>query len=170
MHNYYNIIPSLLLDILVIFFLEGIVFYKFIFPMEKNLAANQLTQFNTKLKAEMTSPIIQKNLDDASRQALQTNLDIITKTEKDFIKQSNNYYIMVFGLFCLGLLVLVSLYYYICKNTLGVTINWSVLLISLFLIVVCIIGFEITYFINILLKKKINDKRILQDFMNDLLS
>ena len=49
MHNYYNIIPSVLLDILVIFLLEGIVFYKFLFPMEKELAGNQLEDFNTQL-------------------------------------------------------------------------------------------------------------------------
>lgn len=170
MHNYYSIIPSVLLDILVIFFLEGIVFYKFIFPMEKNLAANQLAEFNTKLKVEMQNPAIQNNLDNLSRQVLQQDLNAITKTEKDFIKQSNDYYIMVFGLVCIGLLVLVFFYYYICKNTLGVTIDWSIILIALGIIVVCIIGFEIIYFIHILLKKQINDKRVLQDFMNDLLS
>lgn len=57
MHNYYNIIPSVLLDILIIFFLEGVVFYKFIFPMEKKLASDQLSEFQDKLTQKINATI-----------------------------------------------------------------------------------------------------------------
>ena len=52
-----NIIPTVLLDVLVIFFLEGLVFYKFIFPMEKKLANDQLNEFQDKLTQKINATI-----------------------------------------------------------------------------------------------------------------
>lgn len=170
MHNYYNILPSVLLDVLFIFFLEGVVFYKFLFPMEKNLAANQLSDFNMKLKQKMSSQIVQSNLDTESLQILQKDIDTITNSEKNFINDSSNYFIIVFSLFCLGILIIVIIYYYVCKYTFGIQVNWQIIFVSLFFIVICIIVFEIVYFLCILLKKQINDKKILQYFINDLLN
>ncbi len=168
MHNYYNIIPSVLLDILVIFLLEGIVFYKFLFPMEKDLASNQLNDFNTQLKQSINDSIIQANLNDDIRTTIKQNIMLITNDEKKYISESSKYFIIVFGLTCLGLLISVYIYYFICKYTLGVNIDWTSILICLFFIVVCIIGFEIIYFIYILLNKKINNQKIIKYFIDNL--
>ena len=168
MHNYYNIIPSVLLDILVIFLLEGIVFYKFLFPMEKQLASNQLDNFNTKLKSYINDSIIQANLNDEIRTAIKQNIMLITNAEKTYISESSKYFIIVFGLTCLGLFISVYIYYFICKYTLGISIDWTSILICLFFIVVCIIGFEIIYFIYILLNKKINNQKIIKYFIDNV--
>ena len=168
MHNYYNIIPSVLLDILVIFLLEGIVFYKFLFPMEKDLASNQLNDFNTQLKQSINDSIIQANLNDDIRTTIKQNIMLITNDEKKYISESSKYFIIVFGLTCLGLLISVYIYYFICKYTLGINIDWTSILICLFFIVVCIIGFEIIYFIYILLNKKINNQKIIKYFIDNL--
>ena len=170
MHNYYNIIPSVLLDILVIFLLEGIVFYKFLFPMEKKLASNQLDDFNTKLITYINNSIIQNNLNNDIRTAIKQNIMLITNDEKTYINESSKYFIIVFGLTCLGLFILVYIYYFICKYTLGVNIDWASILISLFFIVVCIIGFEIIYFIYILLNKKINNQKIIKYFIDNIVN
>jgi len=168
MHNYYNIIPSVLLDILVIFLLEGIVFYKVLFPMEKQLASNQLDDFNTKLKSYIDDEIIQANLNDEIRTAIKQNIMLITNYEKKYISESSKYFIIVFGLTCLGLFISVYIYYFICKYTLGINIDWTSILICLFFIVVCIIGFEIIYFIYILLNKKINNQKIIKYFIDNV--
>ena len=170
MHNYYNIIPSVLLDILVIFLLEGIVFYKFLFPMEKKLASNQLDDFNTKLITYINNSIIQNNLNNDIRTAIKQNIMLITNDEKTYINESSKYFIIVFGLTCLGLFILVYIYYFICKYTLGINIDWASILISLFFIVVCIIGFEIIYFIYILLNKKINNQKIIKYFIDNIVN
>jgi hypothetical protein len=138
--------------------------------MEKNLAANQLSDFNMKLKQKMSSQIVQSNLDTESLQILQKDIDTITNSEKNFINDSSNYFIIVFSLFCLGILIIVIIYYYVCKYTFGIQVNWQIIFVSLFFIVICIIVFEIVYFLCILLKKQINDKKILQYFINDLLN
>lgn len=169
MHNYYNIIPSVLLDILVIFLLEGIVFYKFLFPMEKKLASNQLDDFNTQLQTYINDSMVQAHLNDEIRTVVKQNIMLITNDEKTYISESSKYFIIVFGLTCLGLFISVYIYYFICKYTLGVAIDWTSILISLFFIIVFIIGFEIIYFIYILLNKKINSQKIIKYFIDNVL-
>jgi len=168
MHNYYNILPSVLLDILVIFLLEGTVFYKFLFPMEKQLVSNQLDDFTTQLKTYINDSIVKANLNDETRTALKQGIMLITNDEKTYINESSKYFIIVFGLTCLGLFILVYIYYFICKYTLGVSIDWTSILISLFFIVICIIGFEIIYFIYVLLNKKINNNKIIKYFIDNV--
>jgi len=165
MHNYYNIIPSVLLDILIIFLLEGIVFYKFLFPMEKDLAQDQLEDFNKKIKKYINdSPIRIADLDDKTKESIKKGIMYITKQEKQYLEESSIYFLIVFGLTCLGLFILVYIYYIIC-NTSRITLDWTSIFISLFFIVICIIGFEIIYFIYILLNKKINNKKIMKYFI-----
>lgn len=167
MHNYYNIIPSVLLDIFVIFLLEGIVFYKFLFPMEKELASKQINDFNQQLKTYINKPIVQANINNEIRNTIKQNITLITNNEKKYIDKSSQYFLLVFGFSCLGLLILVYIYYFICKYTLNVNINWKTIFISLFFIVICIIGFEIIYFIYILLNKKINNQKIIKYFIEN---
>lgn len=170
MHNYYNIIPSVLLDILVIFLLEGIVFYKFLFPMEKQLVNNQLDNFIKQLQTYVSNATVQANLNNEIRTAIKQYIMLITNDEKTYISESSNYFIIVFGLTCLGLFILVYIYYFICKYTLGVAIDWTSIIISLFFIVICIIGFEIIYFIYILLNKKINNQKIIKYFIDNIVN
>lgn len=170
MHNYYNIIPSTLLDILIIFLLEGIVFYKFLFPMEKELAGNQLEDFNKKLQKYITDASEKANLTDDIRATINQYIMLITKDEKEYIRESSKYFLIVFGLTCLGLFILVYIYYFICKYTLGISVDWTSIFISLFFIVVCIIGFQIIYFIYILLNKKINNQKIIKYFVDNALN
>lgn len=170
MHNYYNIIPSVLLDILVIFLLEGIVFYKFLFPLEKELASNQLDNFNKQLQTYISDSIVQENLNDNIRESIKKNIMLITNDEKKYINESSKYFIIVFGFTCLGLFISIYIYYFICKYTLGVSIDWYSILISLFFIVICIIGFEIMYFIYILLNKKINNQKIIKYFIDNIMN
>lgn len=170
MHNYYNILPSVLLDILLIFLLEGIVFYKFLFPMEKDLANKQLDVFNKQLQTYINESIVQANLNDDIRTAIKHDIMLITEQEKTYINESSKYFIIVFGLTCLGLFISVYIYYFICKYTLGVAIDWKSILISLLFIVIFIIGFEIIYFIYILLNKKINHEKIIKYFIDNLIN
>lgn len=169
MHNYYNIIPSVLLDILVIFLLEGLVFYKFLFPMEKELAGNQLEDFNKQLNAYINDSVVQANLNDDIRKKIREYISLITSAEKKYLSESSNYFKIIFGLTCLGLFLAVYIYYFICKYTLGVSVDWTSIFICLFFIVVGIIGFEIIYFIYILLNKKINNQKIIKHFIDNAL-
>ena len=138
--------------------------------MEKKLASNQLDDFNTKLITYINNSIIQNNLNNDIRTAIKQNIMLITNDEKTYINESSKYFIIVFGLTCLGLFILVYIYYFICKYTLGVNIDWASILISLFFIVVCIIGFEIIYFIYILLNKKINNQKIIKYFIDNIVN
>ena len=170
MHNYYNIIPSTLLDILIIFLLEGIVFYKFLFPMEKELAGNKLADFNAKLQKYITDATKQVNIPNDIRATINQYIMLITKDEKEYIRESSKYFLIVFGLTCLGLFISVYIYYFICKYTLGISLDWTSIFISLFFIVLCIIGFELIYFIYILLNKKINNQKIIKYFVDNALN
>jgi hypothetical protein len=138
--------------------------------MEKKLASNQLDDFNTKLITYINNSIIQNNLNNDIRTAIKQNIMLITNDEKTYINESSKYFIIVFGLTCLGLFILVYIYYFICKYTLGINIDWASILISLFFIVVCIIGFEIIYFIYILLNKKINNQKIIKYFIDNIVN
>lgn len=194
MHNYYNIIPSVLLDILIIFFLEGVVFYKFIFPMEKKLASDQLSEFQDKLTQKINATIqeykkdnidiqgellnIQSGLlktnaygalDDNIRAILKQDIEIIVNNEKNYIEESSKYFLIIFLLTCAGFLVVLFIYYYICKYVFHSVINWFAILSSLVFIIIGIIGFEIYYFLYILLKKKINDEKIIKYFIEEIL-
>jgi hypothetical protein len=188
MHNYYNIFPSVMLDILMIFFLEGIVFYKFIFPMEKDLASGQLNDFNDKLIQKINSTIdsykishsnIQDSgfldsqtkqiINDKSREILKQNIQSIVNNEDYYIQESSKYFVFIFLLTCAGILVTIFIYYYVCKHMFNVDIDWKSILISLIFIVIGIIGFEIVYFFKIFLKKKINEKKIIKIFIDEIL-
>ena len=135
--------------------------------MEKKLASNQLEDFNEKLKKSINDSLMNVNLDSNIRNALKQNITLITNEEKKYLEESSEYFMIVFGLTCVGLFLAVYVYYLICKNTFHVNINWYPILIPLFFIIVCIIGFEIVYFIYILLNKKINNKKIIKYFIDN---
>ena len=135
--------------------------------MEKKLASNQLEDFNEKLKKSINDSLMNVNLDSNIRNALKQNITLITNEEKKYLEESSEYFMIVFGLTCVGLFLAVYVYYLICKNTFHVYINWYSVLIPLFFIIVCIIGFEIVYFIYILLNKKINNKKIIKYFIDN---
>jgi hypothetical protein len=136
--------------------------------MEEKLASEQLEVFNTKLKDLMNQEIIKSNLTTEIRQALQQGLDTIKNNEIYYINTSQNNFIIVFGALCLGIITLIITYYYVCKYIINVKVEWISIFISLFFIVICIIGFQILYFVNILMKKRINDKKILKYFINEM--
>jgi len=138
--------------------------------MEKQLASDQLNDFNTQLKKSISDSVIQANLNNEIRNAIKQDIMLITNEEKTYISESSKYFLIVFGLTCLGLFISVYIYYFICKYTLGVSIDWTSILICLFFIVLCIIGFEIIYFIYILLNKKINNQKIIKYFIDNVMN
>lgn len=137
--------------------------------MEKELASNQLADFNEQLQKYINDAMSQANLNNDIRATINQYIISITNDEKKYINESSNYFLIVFGLTCLGLLISVYIYHFICKYTLGISLDWTSILISLFFIVVCIIGFEIIYFIYILLNKKINNQKIIKYFIDNAL-
>lgn len=172
----------------MIFFLEGIVFYKFIFPMEKDLANNQLNEFNDKLIAKINDVIknykdsngnikdsglldtdTKKVVDDNAKKILKQNIQDIIAKEDYYINESSKYFVFIFLLTCVGILLSIFIYYYICNHIFHVDIDWASILISLVFIVIGIIGFEIVYFFHIFLKKKINEKKIIKIFIDEIL-
>ena len=138
--------------------------------MEKKLVSNQLDDFITQIQAYVSDSTVQANLNDEIRTAIKQYIMLITNDEKTYITESSKYFIIVFGLTCLGLFISVYIYYFICKYTLGVAIDWTSILICLFFIVICIIGFEIIYFIYILLNKKINNQKIIKYFIENIVN
>jgi hypothetical protein len=188
MHNYYNIFPGVMLDILLIFFLEGIIFYKFIFPMEKEAASNQLKEFNNKLidkinatlkeynseveniqKSGIHNTNVGKTIDKKTREILKQDIEIIVNYEQNYLKESSKYFLFIFLLTCIGFIVAIIIYYYFCKYMLSKEINWGPTFLSLIFIVFGIIGFEIVYFYYIFLNKKINEKKIIKYFVEEIL-
>jgi hypothetical protein len=136
--------------------------------MEKDLASNQLNDFNTQLKQTINDSIKQVNINDEIKNAIKQDIILITNEEKTYISESSKYFLIVFGLTFIGLFISVYTYYFICKYTLGVVIDWTSILISLLFIIICIIGFEVIYFIYILLNKKINNQKILKYFIDNI--
>jgi hypothetical protein len=138
--------------------------------MEKELASKQLDNFNKQLQTYINDSMVQANLNDEIRATIKKNIMLITNDEKTYINESSKYFIIVFGLTCLGLFISVYIYHFICKHTLGIGIDWTSILICLFFIVVCIISFEVIYFIYILLNKKINNQKIIKYFIDNVIN
>jgi hypothetical protein len=167
MHNYYNIIPIILIDVFIILVFEGILFFLYLAQQQENIINNKLDdvmiQINESKKTLNTtyqllfsyiSNIIQPHIENNMAQEQYNN-------EKNY-KLGLIIFIATLVFIIIGLLI----YSYIVINILGKTIEWKTVFITVFITIVLIVILELLYVKYILFNKKFNESQIELDFIN----
>ena len=167
MHNYYNILPTILIDVFIILVFEGILFFLYLAQQQENIINNKLDdvmiqineskkQLNTTYQSLFSyiSNIIQPNIENNMAQEQYYN-------EKNY-KLGLIIYISILVFMIIGLLI----YSYIVINILGKTIEWKTVFITVFITIVLIVILELLYVKYILFNKKFNESQIELDFIN----
>ena len=167
MHNYYNILPTILIDVFIILVFEGILFFLYLAQQQENIINNKLDdvmiqineskkQLNTTYQSLFSyiSNIIQPNIENNMAQEQYYN-------EKNY-KLGLIIYISILVFMIIGLLI----YSYIVINILGKTIEWKTVFITVFITIVLIVILELLYVKYVLFNKKFNESQIELDFIN----
>ena len=68
--------------------------------MEKELASQQLDDFNKRIQSSISNTVVQANLNNEIRTELKKDIALITNQEKIYLNDSSNYFMIVFGLTC----------------------------------------------------------------------
>jgi hypothetical protein len=175
MHNYYNIIPSVLLDILILFFFESLILLIYVIPLQESAISKQLIQIgikskdffvkldqslqqniidiNSKFNQSSDSPQVNAQLNSGKilfrkpLEFLRFLIDPAKTEEQKNIKTKRTNYILIFTFTSFGLILLLLLIGYLFNKT----INWKPIIISTILILLLIIIFEICYFVLLII-------------------
>jgi hypothetical protein len=188
MSNFFDILPSAFLYIFIIFLFEGVLFYIYLFPLEKDAVSKEFRNFGAKTKETIdtfNSLLIQlatENTTVADKvvdpKIIRPNVDNviapiikISKNNEDAkISKDRTNSIIMFSFINFGFVIFLFLYYYIFKHIIQINVNWANIFKAQAFIVIFIIGFVIMYFFNILLNKKINDDKLKVYFINAISS
>ena len=90
MSGYYNILPTILIDIFIILLFEGLVFFLYLIKQEEQIISNQFNKFllNIRKKEEQITNPVKKQLIETARQQLNTYIPTAMKKEQTDIETS----------------------------------------------------------------------------------
>jgi len=170
MHNYYNILPTILIDIFIILVFEGLVFFLYLVKHEENIISNQLNDFFVLLnqkKANITDPT-QKQLLDFVNAQLNNYMPIAMNKEKTYNDTLYKNGLIIYLSTLLLIIIILFIYSYIVIYKLGKKIDWITIIIIVFLTFILIIIMEVLYIKYVLFNKKFNNSQIELDFVKAL--
>ena len=173
-YNYYNIIPIILLNILVILLFEGILFFIYLLSTQTTL----INDIIYKEKHNLLDKNIQKNPDvDANIYNMlidnnnlnNININLLTDGEKNNIKRQKAIGILLYITLLVGIIILLYIYVYIVKKKYYKNINWGLVIVTVIITSILIIIIESFYVAFIMFNKKIN-KTILENALIDAIN
>lgn len=174
MHNYYNIIPAILIDVFIILIFEGLLFFLYLEKKEENIITSQL---DNNLQNAIRSIGNKQNIDTINTvlKSMAVNkvlnpLDIQKDAEKNYIEKTRTKGIIIFISVVFGVLLLLLLYKYIVVDVFNNTINWFKVGIIVSFTISLIIIMEILYIMYVLFNKKFNDSEIELYFLKAIIS
>jgi len=173
-YNYYNIIPIILLNILVILLFEGILFFIYLLDTQTSLINNIIYEE----KHNLLDKNIQKNPDvDANIYNMlidnnnlnNININLLTDSEKNNINKQKIIGILLYITLLVGIIILLYIYVYIVKKKYYKNINWGLVIVTVVITSILIIIIESVYVAFIMFNKKIN-KTILEHALIDAIN
>ncbi len=172
MHNYYNILPTILIDVLIILIFEGLLFFLYLEKQQENIISNQLNEFMNKLYQNTSSSQDQsiKQLITIAEEIMKPHIK--TSMENEEKHNTSQYKLGLIIYFCMLLAIIITLliYSFIVIKKLGKIIDWKTVLITVGITIFLIIILELLYVKYVLFKKKFNESQIKLDFINALIS
>ena len=173
-YNYYNIIPILLLNILVILLFEGILFFIYLLSTQTTLINDIIYEE----KHNLLDKNIQKNPDvDANiynglidnNNLNNININLLTDGEKNNINKQKTIGILLYITLLVGIIILLYIYVYIVKKKYYKNINWGLVIVTVVITSILIIIIESFYVAFIMFNKKFN-KTILENALIDAIN
>jgi len=167
MHNYYNIIPIILIDIFIILVFEGLLFFLYLAKEQQHIISKQLHAVFNKIneKKKQTNTLdtnvftyVKKYIEPYMKQSmLIEHLNI----SQEYVNGLIYYFIIL-----VSIIIFLLLYLYIVYRKLHKIIDWRIVLITVGITIGLIIYLEYLYVTYVLFKKKFNDTQIKLDFIN----
>ena len=166
MHNYHNIIPVIILDVLIILIFEGLLFFLYLEKQQENIINRELNKFFEKIKTENQ----QNNLFTILNQIFTPHIEQSMYNEEQFISKQYKNGIIIYSATLLGLVISLLIYSYVVYKVLYKSINWGIVCLTVIITIILIIIMEALYVKYVLFYKKFNESQIKLDFVNALQS
>jgi hypothetical protein len=170
MHNYYNLLPIILIDIFIILLFEGFVFFLYLVKQEENIISKEMNNFFVLLnykKTQITNPV-QKQLLNNITQIINNFIPNGMKQEQLYAEILYKNGMIIYLFILLIIIVILAIYCFIVVYKLGKTIDWYIIIITVVLTFGLIILIEYLYIKYVLFNKKFNNSQIELDFINAL--
>jgi len=170
MSGYYNLLPTILIDIFIILLFEGLVFFLYLIKQEEQIISNQFSKFllNIRKKEDKITDPVQKQLVETARTQINNYIPTAMKKEQTYIETSYRNGLIIYVFTLLSIIIILFIYSYIVIYKLGKTINWGTIITIVFITIILIIIMELLYIKYVLFNKKFNDSQIQLDFINAL--
>ena len=173
-YNYYNIIPIILLNVLVILLFEGILFFIYlldtqtslindIIKKKQNNLSNEKINNNDDVDANLYNMFIDNN------NLNNININLLTDGEKNNIKKQKAIGILLYITLLTGIVILLCVYVYIVKKKYNKNINWGLVIATVVITSILIIIIELFYVFFIMFNKKF-DNTILENAVIDAIN
>jgi len=163
-HNYFNIFPTAGLVILVLFFILGLIFYVALYPYAESAISSELISYgNTVNKQVFGDNSIQlvNNFVLNLKNELKESIYILISDEKSNNKSNNTKSILTYTFTVIGLLLAVSIYFYVMKYVLHYNVDLLESIITFGIITITIILFLLLFLFTIIMKRQTNKDKVL---------
>ena len=171
MHNYYNILPTILIDILIILIFEGLLFFLYLEKQQENIISNQLNNFFEKINQTK-----QQTTDDTTTifstvsSIIKPFIELAMANEKAHNEKQYKKGLLIYIFTLIAIVVSLLIYSYIVIKTFGKTIDWLIVVLTVIITIGLIIVLELLYVKYVLFKKQFNESQIKLDFVNAILN
>jgi hypothetical protein len=167
MHNYHNILPTIIFDVFIILVFEGLLFFLYLAKEQENIVNNQINNIMSQLNEAKNKKFTQyQNIFNYISYKLEPIIKNNMVYEKYYVEKDYKLGMILFLSSLVGLIIALIVYSYIVTNVLGKTIEWKTVLITVFITIVLIIILELLYVKYVLFNKKFNESQIELDFIN----
>ena len=171
MHNYYNVLPIILIDVLIILIFEGLLFFLYLEKQQEKIITNQLSDFFDKLnqsKAQQNDDT--EDIISMFGSIVKPFIEISMANEKEFNESQYKKGLIIYSFTIVIILVALLIYSYVVIIKYGKTIDWKMVVLTVVITIVLIIILELLYVKYVLFKKKFNESQIKLDFVNAIQS
>ena len=171
MHNYYNILPTILIDVLIILIFEGLLFFLYLEKQQENIISNQLNDFIEKVNQTKIQKTDNTTTDTITifsmlSSIIKPYIEISMANEKAYNEKQYKTGLIIYIFTLIGIIVSLLIYSYIVIIKYGKTIDWLIVVLTVIITIVLIIVLELLYVKYVLFKKKFNESQIKLDFIN----
>ena len=173
-YNYYNIIPIILLNVLVILLFEGILFFIYLLDMQTSLIndiikkkQNHLSNEKINNNADVNTNLYNMFIDNNNLNNI--NINLLTDGEKNNIKKQKAIGILLYITLLIGIVILLCVYVYIVNKKYNKNINWGLVIATVVITSILIIIIELFYVFFIMFNKKF-DNTILENAVIDAIN
>ncbi len=157
MHNYHNIIPVILIDVIIILLFEGLVFFLFLAKEQEKTVINEIGEALNINRPELVSEV---------EQTLDLIIQKTMNNEKEYINKEYINGLIFYIYIVIGILIVLCIYVYIVYKKLHKHIDWKFILCVVFVTFVLIMLLEGLFIKYVLFNKKFNGIHLKLDFVN----